>query len=188
MHEPVIKESAVRDVNFGENVVVVTPVNMYECSIGDNSFVGPFVEIQKGVRIGHRCKIQSHAFICELVTIGDDCFISHGAMVHQRYFCWRRPARDGKIMEIHGYRQQGIHRDNATVLPVTICDDGCDRGRVGRDQGHYEPRSVRGETPPARCEESMPMPVKFLDLYSQYLRYRTRWIAAIASVIKDRPQ
>ena len=56
------------------------PVNLYGCSIGDGSFVGPFVEIQKGAKIGKRCRVQSHSFICELVTIGDDCFISHGAM------------------------------------------------------------------------------------------------------------
>ena len=53
---------------FGENVTVVQPVNLYGCTIGDGSFVGPFVEIQKGVKIGKRCRIQSHAFICELVT------------------------------------------------------------------------------------------------------------------------
>ncbi len=124
MHEPVIKESAVRDVNFGENVVVVTPVNMYECSIGDNSFVGPFVEIQKGVRIGHRCKIQSHAFICELVTIGDDCFISHGAMFINDTFAGDGPARGRKELwksTVIGNRVS--IGTNATVLPVTICDD-----------------------------------------------------------------
>ena len=68
------------DVTWGENVTVVQPVNLYGCTIGDHSFVGPFVEIQRGAVVGRRCKIQSHAFLCDLVTIGDDCFISHGAM------------------------------------------------------------------------------------------------------------
>ena len=68
------------DVKFGANVTVIEPTNLYGCDIGDDTFIGPFVEIQKGATIGKRCRIQSHSFICELVTIGDDCFISHGAM------------------------------------------------------------------------------------------------------------
>src|SRR2546430_10200874 len=78
--KPEIRYAGIVDVTFGENVTVVQPVNLYGCTIGDGSFVGPFVEIQKGAMIGKRCRIQSHSFICELVTIGDDCFISHGAM------------------------------------------------------------------------------------------------------------
>jgi UDP-3-O-[3-hydroxymyristoyl] glucosamine N-acyltransferase len=80
MNEPEFRAIGVVDVEFGRNVTVVQPVNLYGCKIGDDSFVGPFVEIQQGVSVGKRCRIQSHAFICELVTIGDDCFISHGAM------------------------------------------------------------------------------------------------------------
>ena len=79
-NEPVIKQIGIRDVIFGENVTVVEPVNLYECRIGDNCFIGPFVEIQKGVIIGNNCRIQSHTFICELVSIGSNCFISHGVM------------------------------------------------------------------------------------------------------------
>ena len=67
------------DVKFGVEVTVVEPCNLYGCELGDKVFVGPFVEIQRNVRIGARTKVQSHAFICELVTIGDDCFIGHGA-------------------------------------------------------------------------------------------------------------
>src|SRR6188768_1963981 len=80
MGMPIIKHSEIRDVQFGENVSVVEPVNLYECKIGDNSTIGPFVEIQKGVEVGNNCKIQSHSFICELVTIGNNCFIGHGVM------------------------------------------------------------------------------------------------------------
>ena len=75
-----IKQVGIKDVKFGENVVVVEPVNLYGCKIGDNVSIGPFVEIQKSVTIGNNCKIQSHSFICELVTIGDNCFISHGVI------------------------------------------------------------------------------------------------------------
>ncbi|MBV9673969.1 MAG: N-acetyltransferase, partial [Verrucomicrobia bacterium] len=78
--EPNLRQAGIVDVQFGENVTVVEPVNLYGCAIGDGSFIGPFVEIQRDTIIGKRCRVQSHAFICELVEIGDDCFISHGAM------------------------------------------------------------------------------------------------------------
>ena len=64
---------AIKDVTFGENVTVIQPANLYGCSIGSNSFVGPFTEVQKGVVIGERCRVQSHSFICELVSIGNVC-------------------------------------------------------------------------------------------------------------------
>ena len=71
MSEPELRACGIVDVKFGENVTVVQPVNLYGCAIGDESFVGPFVEIQRGATIGKRTRIQSHAFICDLVTIGD---------------------------------------------------------------------------------------------------------------------
>jgi len=123
MAEPRIFKSQIRDVQFGENVTVVEPVNIYECTIGDGSFVGPFVEIQKGVTIGERCKIQSHAFICELVSIGDDCFISHGAMFVNDTFATGGPARGNR--DLWKPTLIGNHVSigtNATLLPVSICD------------------------------------------------------------------
>ena len=123
MAEPRIFRSQIRDVQFGENVTVVEPVNVYECTIGDGSFIGPFVEIQKGVTIGKRCKIQSHAFICELVTIGDDCFISHGVMFVNDTFSTGGPAGGNKDLWkatiIDSHVSIGT---NATLLPVSICD------------------------------------------------------------------
>jgi UDP-3-O-[3-hydroxymyristoyl] glucosamine N-acyltransferase len=92
MNIPTIYKAQIRDVRFGSNVKVVEPVNLYECTIGDDCFIGPFVEIQKGVFIGDRTKIQSHAFICELVTIGDNCFISHGVMFINNLFSIGGPA------------------------------------------------------------------------------------------------
>src|SRR6188768_2910987 len=80
MRKPTIEHIGIREVTFGENVTIVEPSNLYECKIGDNCFIGPFVEIQKGVSIGNNCKVQSHTFICELVTIGNDCFIGHGVI------------------------------------------------------------------------------------------------------------
>jgi UDP-2-acetamido-3-amino-2,3-dideoxy-glucuronate N-acetyltransferase len=68
------------DVQFGRNVVVSPFTNLYGCRIGDDTRVGPFVEIQRGVVIGARCKIQSHAFICTGVEIEDEVFVGHGTL------------------------------------------------------------------------------------------------------------
>jgi acetyltransferase-like isoleucine patch superfamily enzyme len=124
MADPRILSAGIRDVVCGVDVTIVEPVNIYECTIGDNSFIGPFVEIQKGVVIGEKCKIQSHAFICELVTIGDSCFISHGAMFINDLFSVGGPARGRKEL----WRPTIIGNNvsigtNATILPVTICDN-----------------------------------------------------------------
>jgi acetyltransferase-like isoleucine patch superfamily enzyme len=74
------KKNIAADVALGKDVKVYDFVNLYGCSIGDETRIGTFVEIQKGVTIGARCKIQSHTFICEGVTIEDECFIGHGVM------------------------------------------------------------------------------------------------------------
>ena len=68
------------DVDFGENVVVYSFSNLYGCRIGDETRIGPFVEIQRGAVIGARCKVQSHTFVCDGVTIEDEVFIGHGVM------------------------------------------------------------------------------------------------------------
>ncbi|MDY0094663.1 MAG: acyltransferase [Candidatus Vecturithrix sp.] len=123
-NSPIIKSVQIRDdVEFGEQVTIVNPVNLYGCSIGAESFIGPFVEIQKGVTIGKRCRIQSHAFICELVTIGNDCFISHGVMFINDPFHIGGPARGRR--DYYRPTRLGNHVSigtNATILPVTIVD------------------------------------------------------------------
>jgi acetyltransferase-like isoleucine patch superfamily enzyme len=121
--EPTIRKAGIVDVTFGQGVTVVEPVNLYGCAIGDDCFIGPFVEIQRGVTIANRCRIQSHAFICELVTIGDDCFISHGAMFINDLFSVGGPAKGRSDL----WRPTKIGNrvsigTNATILPVTICD------------------------------------------------------------------
>jgi UDP-2-acetamido-3-amino-2,3-dideoxy-glucuronate N-acetyltransferase len=68
------------DVTFGDGVVVHPFTNLYGCSIGDNTRIGPFVEIQRGAVVGANCKIQSHAFICDGVEIEDEVFVSHGVL------------------------------------------------------------------------------------------------------------
>jgi acetyltransferase-like isoleucine patch superfamily enzyme len=73
-------------VTLGANVVLNDFINLYGCTIGDDTRVGPFVEIQKNAFIGKRCKIQSHTFICEGVTIEDDVFVGHGVMfINDKY-------------------------------------------------------------------------------------------------------
>src|SRR3954466_12342678 len=67
----------ITDVEFGENVIVYSFTNLYGCRIGDNTRVGPFVEIQRGAVIGANCKIQSHTFVCDGVSIEDEVFVSH---------------------------------------------------------------------------------------------------------------
>ena len=68
------------DVEFGEGVVVYSFTNLYGCRIGDETRIGPFVEIQEGAVVGARCKVQSHSFICRGVEIGDEVFVGHGVM------------------------------------------------------------------------------------------------------------
>jgi len=123
MNTPELRTIGIVDVKFGENVTVVQPVNLYGCAIGDGTFVGPFVEIQKEVTIGKRCRIQSHTFICELVSIGDDCFISHGAMFINDLFASGGPAAGKRGL----WRSTKLGNrvsvgTNATLLPVTVCD------------------------------------------------------------------
>jgi acetyltransferase-like isoleucine patch superfamily enzyme len=122
--EPEIEFTGIRDVHFGEGVTVMHPTNLYGCTISDGAFVGPFVEIQRGVVIGKRTRVQSHSFICEMVTIGDDCMISHGVMFINDTFSSGGPSRGDQSR----WRGTEIgHRvsigSNATILPVSICDD-----------------------------------------------------------------
>jgi acetyltransferase-like isoleucine patch superfamily enzyme len=68
------------DVTFGEDVIVYAFTNLYGCAIGDRTRVGTFVEIQRGATIGADCRIQSHSFVCDGVTLGDGVFVGHGVM------------------------------------------------------------------------------------------------------------
>lgn len=122
--EPILFESGIKNVQFGDNVKVVMPSNIYGCSIGDNCFVGPFVEIQKDVTIGSGTKIQSHSFICELVTIGNDCFIGHGVMFINDLFSKGGPAQGDKTLwKSTRIGDKVSIGSNVTILPVEICDN-----------------------------------------------------------------
>ncbi len=123
MNQPILLSTQIKDVVFGTGVKIVQPVNMYGCSIGDNCFIGPFVEIQKSVSIGNNTKVQSHSFVCELVTIGNDCFIGHGVMFINDLFATGGPARGDKKKWKETIIGNNVSiGSNATILPVTICD------------------------------------------------------------------
>lgn len=118
------RQVGIVDVAFGEGVTIVEPTNLYGCSIGDGTFIGPFTEIQRNATIGRRCRIQSHSFVCELVTMGDDCAIAHGVMFINDLYSTGGPAQGDKTLW-----KQTIVGDrvsigsNATILPVRICSD-----------------------------------------------------------------
>ena len=124
MADPKLSEIGIINVEFGENVTLVQPANIYGCVIGDDVFVGPFVEIQKNVSIGRGSRIQSHSFICEWVTIGENCVVAHGVMFINDLYTTGGPARGNKAL----WKSTTVGNrvsigSNATILPVIICDD-----------------------------------------------------------------
>ena len=124
MSTPAMRSIGVRDVAMGARVQIIEPANVYGCSLGDDCFVGPFTEMQRGASVGARTRIQSHAFVCELVTIGSDCFVGHGVMFINDDFGAGGPARGRREL----WRPTRIGDrvsigSNATLLPVAVCDD-----------------------------------------------------------------
>lgn len=115
-------QSQIREVKMGANVKIVEPCNLYECELGDEVFVGPFVEIQKGVKIGAKSRIQSHTFVCELVSIGESCFIGHGVMFVNDLFENGGPARDSALWRETKIGNNVSIGSNVAILPVSICD------------------------------------------------------------------
>ena len=98
------------DVRVGKNTRIGVFVNLYGCSIGDDTKIGPFVEIQKNAFVGARCKISSHTFICEGVTIEDECFIGHHVcFINDRYPA--ATAADGQLQTEADW----------TVTPSPVC-------------------------------------------------------------------
>jgi UDP-3-O-[3-hydroxymyristoyl] glucosamine N-acyltransferase len=113
--------AGLRSVSHGKNFKVVLPANLYGCTFGDDCFVGPFVEIQSGVRVGHRTRIQSHSFVCSKVKIGNDCFIGHGVMFVNDLFRIGRPSTSSSDWGLTTLEDHVAVGSNATILPVRIC-------------------------------------------------------------------
>jgi len=121
---PELLHAGIRDVRFGARVKVIEPCNLYGCTIADDCFIGPFTEIQKDAVIGARSRVQSHTFVCELVSIGEDCFVGHGVMFINDTFATGGPARGQREL----WRETVIGNrvsigSNATIMPVRIADD-----------------------------------------------------------------
>jgi len=111
----------IKNCQIGENVKIIEPVNLYGCTIGNNCFIGPFVEIQKNVFIGDNTRVQSHSFICEGVTIGDLCLIGHGTIFTNDIF-------EGPNLHTWIIRKTYVGNNvrigsNATLLPIRIGDN-----------------------------------------------------------------
>jgi UDP-2-acetamido-3-amino-2,3-dideoxy-glucuronate N-acetyltransferase len=96
MSSPSAHQLIAADVKLGQNVRIFGFTNLYGCEIGDETKIGTFVEVQKGVKIGRRCKVSSHTFICEGVTLEDEVFIGHGVMFTNDRFP-HATAPDGKL-------------------------------------------------------------------------------------------
>jgi len=118
---------SLRDVRVGEGVRIFDFVNAYECEIGDNSKVGAFVEIQKGVTIGRSCKISSHTFICEGVHIGDEVFVGHNvSFINDLYPRAANPdgtpqtAADWKVVETFVEKGASIGTSCTVLAGITI--------------------------------------------------------------------
>lgn len=123
-HEPHLRQVSIIDAKFGKNVTIIEPVNIYGCEIGADVFIGPFVEIQKKCRIGNASRIQSHSFICELVNIGDHCFIGHGVMFVNDLFATGAPSGGRpELWKATNIGNRVSIGSNATILPVNICDN-----------------------------------------------------------------
>jgi acetyltransferase-like isoleucine patch superfamily enzyme len=116
----IIVKNLIRKVISGKNCRIIHPVNLYECELGNNVFVGPFVEITKGVKIGDNTKISSHSFICELVTIGDNCFIGHGVMFTNDKFKNGKLGGNKKKWFPTKIGNNVLIGSNSTILPVKI--------------------------------------------------------------------
>jgi UDP-2-acetamido-3-amino-2,3-dideoxy-glucuronate N-acetyltransferase len=121
-----------KNVTFGDRVSIPQPtlVNLFGCEIGDDSMVGPFVEIQQGAVVGKRCRIQSHSFICEAITIGDDVFVGHGVMfTNDRYPAASNP--DGSRVQVGQWKMEAtivksraVIGSGATILPGVVIGEG----------------------------------------------------------------
>lgn len=108
-----------KNVKVGSNVTISHYTNLYGCTLEDNVFIGPFVEVQSNVKIGKNSRISSHSFICSSVEIGEDCFVAHGVMFTNDKFTEGRDEWIERKTIIGNNVRIG---SNATILPVTIGD------------------------------------------------------------------
>ena len=119
-----IFKSKISNIKTGDGCKIIEPSNLYDCVLGENVFIGPFTEIQKSAYIGDNSKVQSHSFICEMVTIGKNCFIGHGVMFINDLFENNGPAQgDTSLWKETKIGNNVSIGSNATILPIEICDN-----------------------------------------------------------------
>ncbi len=122
-------EKKIRMIHVGEDVKIYSFVNLYECSIGSYSRVGAFVEIQKGVVIGERCKISTHSFLCEGVTLEDAVFVGHGVMFTNDR-CPRACNPDGSVKRADDYAlEKTLVKEGASIGSGAIILPGITLGK-----------------------------------------------------------
>ncbi len=150
------------DVRLGKNIKIFGFVNLYGCEIGDESKIGPFVEIQKGARIGRRVKVSSHTFICEGVTIEDEVFIGHGVMFINDLYP-RATNSEGKVQTETDWeciptliKCRASIGSNATILGGITVGEGSIVG-AGSVVTHNVPDGVIVAGNPARILRSIPV-------------------------------
>jgi acetyltransferase-like isoleucine patch superfamily enzyme len=117
MNYPANEQQVIRDCEIGEGTKVWNFVNLYGCRIGRDSMIGCFVEIQAGVVIGDRSRVQSHSFVCDMVSIGDDVFVGHGVMFINDTM---PPQSDRSQWQATVVEDGASIGSNATLLPVRI--------------------------------------------------------------------
>ena len=105
----------IADVEFGRNVVVGSFTNLYGCTIGADTRIGPFVEIQRGAVIGERCKIQSHTFVCDGIVIEDEVFVGHGVMFINDRFP-RAVTADGAVKAQADWHMEGTTVERGAAI------------------------------------------------------------------------
>lgn len=111
----------IRDCRIGAGTKIYGFTNLYECEIGKNCMIGPFVEIQKGAKIGDNVRVSSHSFICSCVTIEDDVFIGHGVtFTNDKNPTVKAAIEKTQKMEPTLVKRGASIGSNATILPVTI--------------------------------------------------------------------
>jgi acetyltransferase-like isoleucine patch superfamily enzyme len=113
----------IRDCKISKTAKIMDFVNLYECSIEDNCFIGPFVEIQKGVKVSANTKISSHSFVCEGVSIGKNCFIGHSVMFTNDLFDSKEVNSGNFLLRETVIGENVRIGSNATILPVKIGDN-----------------------------------------------------------------
>ena len=109
------------DVKLGNGVRIFAPdlVNIFGCEIGDETFIGPFVEITRGTVIGKRCIIESHSFLCDRVTLEDEVFVGHGVMFTNDLY----PRTSRQVVRMPTLVKRGCSLgSNATIAPATHHD------------------------------------------------------------------